>query len=59
MLRYFRDNILSQTTEGKELIKLYYRWSPLVVKAMQEDEEFREDVKEMIDGVLVLITEEK
>jgi hypothetical protein len=59
LLRSIRDNVLSQSHEGRELIKLYYQWSPLVVKAMHEDVEFREDVKEMIDGVLVLITEEK
>ena len=43
---------------GNELIKLYYQWSPLVVEAMQADEGFKEDVKEMIDGVLELIGEE-
>ena len=26
LLREFRDSILSQTIEGKELIKLYYQW---------------------------------
>jgi len=30
----------------------------VIVKAMEEDEEFREEVKEMIDGVLLLIGEE-
>ena len=59
LLRYIRDNLLSQTQEGKELINLYYQWSPVIVKALQQDEEFKEDVKEMIDGMLLLITEEK
>jgi len=54
-MRNFRDNILSKTPEGRELIKLYYQWSPAIVKAMEEDEEFKGDVKEMIDGVLPLI----
>ena len=52
LLRYIRDNVLNQTPEGKELIKLYYQRSPAIVKAMEEDEEFREVVKELIDGVL-------
>ena len=52
LLRYIRDNVLHQTPEGKELIKLYYQRSPAIVKAMEEDEEFREVVKELIDGVL-------
>ena len=59
LLRYIRDNVLSQTPEGKELIKLYYQWSPTIVKAMEGDDGFKEDVKEMVDGVLGLITEEK
>jgi len=54
-LRFFRDNVLNKTQEGRELIRLYYKWSPAIVKAMEEDEEFEEWVKEMIDGVLPLI----
>ncbi|MBW2183689.1 MAG: hypothetical protein JRF49_07470, partial [Deltaproteobacteria bacterium] len=47
-----------QTPEGQSLIKLYYQWSPVIVKAMEKDEEFKEKVKEMIDGVLGLVVEE-
>ena len=41
LLRYVRDNILDKTSEGKELIRLYYQWSPAIVKAMEEDEKFK------------------
>ena len=58
LLRYFRDNVLSKTSEGQELIKLYYQWSPAIVRAMEEDEKYMEDVKEMLDGVLSLIRTE-
>ena len=54
-LRYLRDNVLSQTSEGRKIIKLYYQWSPVIVNAMEEDMEFREEVKELTDGVLGLI----
>jgi len=57
LLRYFRDNVLSQSHEGRELIKLYYQWSPVIVRAMEADDEFKEEVKEMIDGVLPLLGE--
>ncbi len=57
LMRNFRDKILSQTPEGQEIIRLYYQWSSVIVKVMEEDEEFKEDVKEMIDGVLELIAE--
>jgi hypothetical protein len=50
-----RDNILNQTPAGQELIRLYYELSPVIVQMMNEDEEFRARVKEMIDGVLPLL----
>jgi hypothetical protein len=55
LLRHFRDNALSQTPAGQEIIRLYYEWSPAIVKAMEQDEEFKEEMKEMVDGVLGLI----
>ncbi len=58
LLRTFRDKVLSLTPEGQAIIELYYQWSPVIVRAMEEDEEFREQAKGMVDGVLELITEE-
>jgi hypothetical protein len=54
-LRYFRDNVLGKTSEGQAIIKLYYEWSPIIVNAMEEDEDFKAQVKGMIDGILGLI----
>jgi hypothetical protein len=47
--------VLARTPEGRELIRLYYQWSPAIVKGMEEDEEFKEEVREMVDGILELI----
>ena len=58
-LRDYRDSVLAQTPEGQELIKLYYQWSPTIVEMMNAVEEFKEQVKEMIDGVVTLIGEEE
>jgi len=55
ILRYIRDEVLSQTPEGREIIKLYYQWSPAIVQAMEEDEAFKEEVRGMMDGILELI----
>ena len=55
VLRYFRDSVLSTTPEGRELIRLYYQWSPAITMAIQNDETFKEKVKKIIDGVLLLI----
>ncbi len=37
------------------MIILYYLWSPTIVRVMEEDEEFKEEVKQMIDGILPMI----
>ena len=55
VLRNFRDNLLSQTPEGQEIIRLYYQWSPAIVKAMEQDEAFKGKVKKMIEGILPLV----
>jgi hypothetical protein len=55
LLRNFRDNVLINTPGGKELIKLYYEWSPVIVKVIEKDEPFKKEVKELIDGVLELV----
>ena len=52
MLQYFKDTVLSKTPEGRELIRLFYFWSPLIVKAIEEDEAFKEEITEMIDTML-------
>ena len=58
MLQYFKDTVLSQTPEGRELIRLFYFWSPLIVKAIEEDEAFKEEITEMIDTMLSETEEE-
>jgi hypothetical protein len=55
ILRYLRDNVLSQTPEGQEIIRLYYELSPVIAKAMKEDVAFKAQVKGMIDGVVRVI----
>jgi ABC-type amino acid transport substrate-binding protein len=55
LLRKFRDDVLSKTPAGKEIIDLYYQWSPTIVKAMMGDKKFKTKVKALIDGVLPMI----
>lgn len=57
ILRYFRDYTLSTTPEGQEMIRLYYQWSPAIVRIMEEDEDFKKEVKGMVDEILPLIDE--
>ena len=50
--RYFRDNVLCATPEGQEIIRLYYEWSAVIVKGMEEDEEFNAGVKDIIKLII-------
>jgi len=59
LLRNFRNSVLNKTKEGQAIIKLYYKLSPEIMRAMEEDEMFKKNVKEMIDGVLPLIKGER
>ncbi len=54
-LRGLRDGVLSKTPEGREIIKLYYELSPALVKMMEEDKEFKEEVKSFIDEILTFV----
>jgi outer membrane protein assembly factor BamB len=55
LLKSFRDNVLSKTPEGQKIEKLYYEWSPVIVKEMENNEAFKEEVKEIIDEILSLL----
>ncbi len=52
LLRSLRDEVLSKTKEGQEIIRLYYELAPEIVEGMREDEGFKEGVQELIDGIL-------
>jgi predicted GH43/DUF377 family glycosyl hydrolase len=53
VLRYFRETVLSQTPEGQELINLYYQWSPLIVKTIEENGVVKEEIRVLIDMFLL------
>jgi hypothetical protein len=55
LLRGFRDNILSKTPEGQEIVRLYYEWSPVIVKAIEGDKGFKEEIKAIVDEILLII----
>ncbi len=50
--------MLSATPNGREIIRLYYKWSPVIVKAMEKDEAFKAEIKAFIDGILPLVSAE-
>jgi len=59
LLRFIRDKVLHKSPEGQEIIRVYYEWSPAIVREMEADTEFKKKVRGLIDGVLPLILEEE
>jgi hypothetical protein len=59
VMRDFRDNVLNNTSEGQELIGLYYEWSPVIVNIMKNDKVVKLYIKEMIDEFLPMIREKQ
>jgi hypothetical protein len=55
LLRKYRDEVLSKSPLGQEIISFYYLWSPFIVRAMEEDEEFKQEVRELIEQLLPMI----
>jgi hypothetical protein len=55
ILRKFRDEVLSKTPAGQKLIRLYYAWSPVIVEAMEADENFMKQVQKIFDGIMPLV----
>jgi len=54
LLRNLRDNTLRKIPVGREIIKLYYQWSPAIVRAIEGDDEFKEQMRHIIDRILLL-----
>ena len=47
--------VLQETREGQQLIKLYYVWSPVLARALDQDDGFRAEIREMIDGIVPVL----
>jgi hypothetical protein len=57
LLRKYRDNVLSKTPEGQELIKAYYKFSPTVTKLLEQRPLLKNKAKAFIDSMLPAIRE--
>jgi hypothetical protein len=55
LLRNFRDHVLSETPEGREIIRLYYQLSPFIVKTMEKDGAFNDEMRALVEGILPVI----
>ena len=57
LFRKFRNHFINRGLEGEEIIKFYYKWSPLLVKVIEEDEEIEKQLREVADTILFLVEE--
>lgn len=55
LLRYIRDRLLENSPEGQELIRLYYQWSPELLRILEEDDELSGHLREIIDEMLTMV----
>ena len=55
LLRNFRDHVMSETPEGREIIRLYYQLSPFIVKTMEKDGVFKDEMRALVEGILPVI----
>jgi len=51
-LRVFRDATLNRTPEGRQLVDLYYRLSPMLIQALEHDEEFKNELRVLLDSLI-------
>jgi hypothetical protein len=52
LLRKYRDNVLSKTPEGQEIIETYYKFSPKVTMLLEQRPLLKNRAKTFIDGML-------
>ena len=52
ILKHVRDHILQGTPQGREIVKLYYAWSPFIVRMIENDPDLQDELKEMLDVFL-------
>ena len=55
LLRHIRDTILSSTPEGKELIKLYYTWNGVLIKALEDDPGLEDTLKTVFNQTVEVV----
>lgn len=55
ILRYLRDHGLQATPQGRELVQLYYAWSPFIVRMIEKDPELQYELRDTLDELLHII----
>lgn len=52
LLKEYRDNVLSKTPEGRDIIENYYKFSPMLTRLLEQMPLLKYRAKTFIDGML-------
>ena len=52
LLRMFRDTVLSGSPEGREMVRLYYRWSGPLAEVIAGDRALQDEVRRAMEALL-------
>jgi hypothetical protein len=55
MLQRFRDLVLGKSAQGKQYVRLYYRYSPEILAMMQKDAELAGDINQCAVSLMLLV----
>lgn len=55
ILREYRDKILSKTEKGEMLVELYYEYSPILIKLIEDKPELKAQLKQKIKTLIPVI----
>jgi hypothetical protein len=56
-LRQFRDEVLSKTAVGRQMIKVFYRTGPALIHAMEKNVALKNYVHSMLNAALLVLPE--
>jgi hypothetical protein len=52
LLKNYRDEVLSKTTDGQKIIKTYYKFSPTVTQLLEQMPLIKKRAKTFLDSML-------
>ena len=54
-LRHYRDNTLQKTALGRLFIRVYYKYSPTLVKVLKDKSFVNKTIRKILDGLVRVI----
>ena len=55
LFKCLRDSLLKQSKEGQEIVRLYNQYNALLISVIEEDPDFKNQVKDILDQLIPII----